>query len=95
LRNQLGFRGLIVSDALGGAAAVASVPVGQRGVRFVAAGGDLVLTVQASKAPAMIDGLVAAAQSSSSFTAKVTAAVQVVLRTKYAAGLLACSPRQP
>jgi len=95
LRNQLGFRGLVVSDALGGAAAVASVPVSQRAVRFIGAGGDLALDTQASSAPAMINGLVAAAQSSASFTAKVTAAARVVLRSKYASGLLGCSPRQP
>jgi beta-N-acetylhexosaminidase len=95
LRDQLGFGGLIVSDDLGAAVAVSGVPVDQRGVRFVAAGGDVALTVQASKAPAMIDGLVAAAQASASFTAKVIAAARIVIRSKYASGLLACSPRQP
>jgi beta-N-acetylhexosaminidase len=92
LRGQLGFRGLIVSDALGGAAAISSVPVDQRAVRFIEAGGDLALTVQASKAPAMINGLLAAAKASTSFTAKLTAAARYVIRTKYGAGLLPCSP---
>jgi len=95
LRNQLGFTGLIVSDALGGAAAATIVPLGQRAVRFIQAGGDLALTTQASKAPAMIDGLVGAAQGSASFRTTLTAAATHVLRTKYTAGLLSCSPAQP
>jgi beta-N-acetylhexosaminidase len=91
LRQQLGFGGLIVSDDLGAAAAVSAVPVGQRGVRFVDAGGDLVLTVAPATAASMIDGLVAAAQASPVFTAKVQAAARQILRTKYAAHLLPCS----
>jgi beta-N-acetylhexosaminidase len=92
LRDQLGFTGMIVSDALGGAAAVSSVPVGQRAVRFIEAGGDLALTAQSAKAPAMLAGLLAAAKKSTAFTAQVTAAATHVLRSKYAAGLLSCSP---
>lgn len=92
LRDTLGFRGLIASDALGGAAAVQSVATGQRAVRFVEAGGDLALSVQQNKAVTMIDGLVAAAQASPAFAARLADAATEVLRTKYAAGLLPCSP---
>lgn len=46
LRTRLRFSGLIMSDDLGNARAVSSMPPGQRAVRFVAAGGDMVLTVQ-------------------------------------------------
>jgi beta-N-acetylhexosaminidase len=94
LRDQLGFKGLIVSDAMGGAAAVSIVPTGQRAVRFIEAGGDLALTAQFSKAPAMIDGLIAAAQKSASFTAQLKTAATDVMRSKYSAGLLSCSPSQ-
>jgi beta-N-acetylhexosaminidase len=91
LRARLGFHGMIVSDSLAGAAAVSSVPTGQRALRFIEAGGDLALTTQASKAPTMINGLLTKAQSSETFRAQVTEAARYVLRAKYDAGLLGCS----
>jgi beta-N-acetylhexosaminidase len=93
LRGQLGFTGLVVSDDLGNAVAVRSVPVADRAVRFIDAGGDMALTVSASTAEAMIGGLLSAARGSSAFAAKVTEAARHVLRAKYRAGLLGCSPR--
>jgi beta-N-acetylhexosaminidase len=95
LRQQLGFTGLVISDDLGNAKAVSAVPVGQRAVRFVQAGGDVVLTVNASDAAPMVSALIAAAQSSTTFAAQVKAAVTQVLRTKYRTGLLPCSPTKP
>lgn len=95
LRDQLGFTGLIVSDSLAGAAAVASVPVGQRAVRFIEAGGDLALVTTYTKAAAMFDGLLTQASDSAQFATKVTTAAGHVLHAKYAAGLLACSPAKP
>jgi beta-N-acetylhexosaminidase len=95
LRDRLGFKGLIVSDSLAGAAAISSVPVSQRGVRFIKAGGDLVLTTTVSKAPAMIDGLIDAANASPSFAAQLKVAATYVMRSKYVAGLLTCSPPKP
>jgi beta-N-acetylhexosaminidase len=92
LRNQLGFKGMIVSDAMGGAAAVSIVPVGQRAVKFVQAGGDFALTAQYQKAPAMIDGMISEAKASASFAAKIKVAAGYVMRAKYTAGLLGCSP---
>jgi beta-N-acetylhexosaminidase len=94
LRQQLGFNGLIVSDDLGNAVAVRDVPLAQRAVMFISAGGDLALTVSASTAGAMFDGLLAAANGSSSFAVKVTAAATRVVRAKYNAGLLSCSPKR-
>jgi beta-N-acetylhexosaminidase len=92
LREKLGFNGLIVSDAMGGAKAVSFVPTGQRAVRFIKAGGDFALTAQSAKAPAMISGLLAAAHGSAAFTAQLKTAATYVMRSKYTAGLLACSP---
>jgi len=92
LRDKLGFTGLIASDALGGAAAVQSVAASQRAVRFIEAGGDLALSVQQNKAVTMIGGLVASAEASPAFAAQLADAASQVLRTKYAAGLLPCSP---
>ena len=51
-----------MSDDLGAADAVESVPAGDRAVRFVAAGGDLVLTIRPEDAAPMSAALLAAAR---------------------------------
>jgi beta-N-acetylhexosaminidase len=88
LRDQFGYRGVVISDDLGGAAQVANVSVGQRAVRFVAAGGDIVLTVDATQAGPMTAALLAKARHNSGFRALVNAAALRVLRAKQARGLL-------
>ena len=88
LRGTLGFRGLVISDDVGGAAQVADVPIGDRAVRFVAAGGDVVLTVDAGQAQPMTDALVVAARKSGTFRAQVDAAALRVLQEKQRLGLL-------
>jgi beta-N-acetylhexosaminidase len=94
LRGRLHFDGLVVSDDLGAAVAVAAVPPGERAVRFVRAGGDLVLTIRPADVPPMTAALLAAARVSTSFRARVDDAVRHVLRSKYRAGLLRCAPRR-
>lgn len=88
LRGDLGFRGVVVSDDVGAAAQVAQYSPGQRAVRFIAAGGDVVLTVIASQAAAMTDALVARAKTNPSFKRLVDAAALRVLQAKQARGLL-------
>jgi beta-N-acetylhexosaminidase len=88
LRTALGFRGVVISDDLGIAAQVASYGVGGRAVTFVAAGGDVVLTVDAGQIPAMSNALVAHALASPAFRAQVDAAALRVLEAKQARGLL-------
>ncbi|MGT2427365.1 glycoside hydrolase family 3 N-terminal domain-containing protein [Amnibacterium kyonggiense] len=88
LRQRLGFRGVVVSDDLGQAVQVASTPVGQRAVRFIGAGGDLVLTVVPSQAGAMESALLARMRTSPSFTKQVDAAALLVLQQKERQGLL-------
>jgi beta-glucosidase-like glycosyl hydrolase len=88
LRNRLGFDGVVVSDDVGNAAAVADVAAGDRAVRFLAAGGTLVLTVDATLVPEMIDAVLARAGSDSAFAAQVDAAVRTALIAKAGAGLL-------
>jgi beta-N-acetylhexosaminidase len=89
LRQRLGFSGVIISDDLGAAAQVAATPVGQRAVDFVAAGGDLVLTVVASQASTMTAALLGRASSDPAFRAQIDAAALRVLRLKQSVGLLA------
>jgi beta-N-acetylhexosaminidase len=88
LRGDLGFAGVVISDDLGAARQVADVPAGERAVRFVAAGGDLVLTVAPATAPAMFEALYDKARADGSFRARVEESALRVLRAKRAAGLL-------
>ena len=90
LRQQLGFGGIVISDDIGNAAAVADVPVPERATRFVAAGGDIVLTAQPSQAAQMNDAIVAAA-ADPAFAAKLDVAARRVLTQKDAGSLLPCS----
>jgi beta-N-acetylhexosaminidase len=91
LRQRLGFTGLVMSDDLGAAVAVRAVPVGDRAVRFVKAGGDLVLTVRTTDAGPMSAALLAAAHASAAFAARVADAARHVLVAKVRAGLVRCS----
>jgi beta-N-acetylhexosaminidase len=92
LRQRLNYTGLIMSDDLGAAAAVSSVPPGERAVRFIRAGGDLVLTVRSADAAPMTAALLSAATASPRFAGRVTEAARNVMRSKYRAGLLTCPP---
>lgn len=91
LRNTLHFSGLVISDDLGNAVAVSGTPVGQRAVEFVAAGGDMVLTVQPTDLVPMTAALTAAWARSAIFRARVGAADLHVLQSKQSLGLLMCS----
>ncbi|MFI7540429.1 glycoside hydrolase family 3 N-terminal domain-containing protein [Actinoplanes sp. NPDC049599] len=90
LRDRLGFTGLVMSDDLGAADAASSLPAGERAVRFVAAGGDLALTIRPQDAAPMAASLTAAARKSPAFAARLTDAARHVLRAKERAGLLKC-----
>jgi beta-N-acetylhexosaminidase len=90
LRGDLGYSGVVISDDLGAAAQVASVPVGQRATRFVAAGGDIVITADASLTGTMIDALVRKAGQDKAFAADLQRSVQRVLALKQRHGLVTC-----
>lgn len=90
LRDRLGFEGVIMSDDMGSAAAVASVPAGQRAVRFVSAGGEMIVVAGTGAAGAMATALVNAAGADPVFRARLDAAALHVLQTKAAYGLLPC-----
>jgi beta-glucosidase-like glycosyl hydrolase len=88
LRQRLGYDGVVISDDLGRAKAVAAVPAGERAVRFLAAGGTLVLTVDAAVLPAMESAVAAAADADPALAARVDAAARTALLAKARAGLL-------
>jgi beta-N-acetylhexosaminidase len=90
LRSGLGFGGVIVSDDLGEAAAVQAIAPGERAIRFLSAGGDLITSQDLGPAEQMAPAVLARAEGSSAFRATVNAAAQRVLTAKRAAGLLPC-----
>jgi beta-N-acetylhexosaminidase len=90
LRARLGFRGVIMSDDLGDAAAVASMPAGERAIDFIAAGGDMITSQSLAPAEDMARAVLARAAANPPFRAKVDAAALRVLSAKQAYGLLSC-----
>ncbi len=90
LRGDLGYTGLIMSDDLGSARAVAAVPVGRRAVRFIAAGGDLVLTINAAQTRAMRKALLEQVAASPTFRRRLDAAAGHVIASKIDSGMIHC-----
>ncbi|MHA7271561.1 glycoside hydrolase family 3 N-terminal domain-containing protein [Arthrobacter sp. HLT1-20] len=88
MRGDLGFAGIIVSDDICDAVQVSAVPVAERGVDFIAAGGTMALCTNQSLLPQMYAGLVSAAQGDPALAAKVNAAALLVLTAKADKGLL-------
>lgn len=89
MRQDLGFQGVIVSDDLANARQVAAWTPGARAVDFLLAGGDLVLAVNPSTVPAMVQAVTARYVAQSTFRARVNSAALRVLEAKAAEGLLA------
>jgi beta-N-acetylhexosaminidase len=83
LVRELGFDGVIISDDLSAAVQVESVPPGERAVRAVDAGVDMVLaSARPSVAPAMVDALISTARDDPDFAAKVDAAAARIVAAK-------------
>ena len=90
LRGRLGFDGVVITDDVGAAKAVAAVSVPDRAVRFLAAGGDIVLTASAAQAPAMLAAVKARAATDPAFASGLDASVRRVLELKARFGLIRC-----
>ena len=90
LREKIGYRGLVVSDDLGRAKQVAAVPPGQRAVRLLRAGGDIVLTADPDTLGPMIDEVLSTAASDPEFAERITESQQRILDAKARLGLLPC-----
>jgi beta-N-acetylhexosaminidase len=88
LRGDIGFRGPIITDDVGTAVAVRDVPPGERAVRFLAAGGTLVLIVTATDLQEMEDAVLARDAADPAFAKQVDAAVRTALVATARAGLL-------
>jgi beta-N-acetylhexosaminidase len=90
LRDGMGFGGVVVSDDLGAAQAVAAIAPERRALDFLAAGGDLVVSKTLDATVRMAGAVQARAASDAAFRAVVDAAALRVLRAKQAYGLLPC-----
>lgn len=85
VREAMAFNGLLVSDDL---ASLTAVPTGQRAVKFVTAGGELIYTSDASSVEPMIASLTS--NSDPELAGKVTQAATNVLAIKAKLGLVTC-----
>ncbi len=90
LREQEGFDGVIVSDDLGAAAAIASVPPATRAIGFLQAGGDMIVSKDVAPTRAMASAVTQKAANDATFSALVDDAVHRILTAKSDAGLLPC-----
>ncbi len=90
LRKQLHFYGVVVSDDLGAAAAVAGLSPANRGIDFLAAGGDMITSQSLPAAIAMDKAILARAAANTSFRTTVNNAVVQILDAKRVAHLLPC-----
>lgn len=90
LQQQMGFRGLVVTDDIGAAAALRGMPLAQRAIGFIDAGGQLVLTVRTSDAGPLSRALTAHAVADAVFRRRVDAAALRVVQSKVDAGLAGC-----
>lgn len=91
LRRQVHFQGVIVSDDLGAAAAVAGISPAARAIDFLGAGGDLITSQTLAAAIAMDSAVVRHVAADSAFRTVVNSAAMRVLDAKQAYGLLPCS----
>src|SRR5262249_18013537 len=67
VRRGMGFGGVVMSDDMGAAAAVAGIPAGQRAVDFLAAGGDMVVSKTVDATTAMVAAVRARAAADPAF----------------------------
>lgn len=89
LRGRLGFEGLVITDDIGSAEAVAAVPVPERATRLLEAGGDVVLTADPALTGELVDAIQAWAGRGAEQAQRVRESAGRVLALKERAGLLA------
>ncbi|SHL40956.1 glycoside hydrolase family 3 N-terminal domain-containing protein [Actinacidiphila paucisporea] len=90
LRGSLGFKGAIISDDLGAAAAVSDHTPAQRAVDFFKAGGNVLLTVKPSDIVPMTAAVISRMPQDAALRGAVSDSLRRVLTAKQNAGLLTC-----
>jgi beta-N-acetylhexosaminidase len=91
LRKRMRFGGVIVSDDMGAAAAVASLSPAARAIGFLAAGGDMIVSVSLAAAAAMDTAVLRRMKQDPAFRSEADSAVMRILTAKQAYGLLPCA----
>ncbi len=88
LRKSLGFQGVVITDDVGAAAAVADRTPAERALGFLRAGGDMILTVDPTVVAPMAAAVTQAMAADPAFAASVNASVGRILRLKALYSLL-------
>lgn len=91
LRDDAGFDGVVLSDDLGAAEQVSDLSPGERALRFLRAGGDLMIVADAQALLSMADAVIAEAEADAEFRERVDQSVSRILGTKRRMGLLTCA----
>jgi beta-N-acetylhexosaminidase len=86
LRGKLGFRGVVMSDDVGGAAALKPWRTGERATRFVAAGGDLMLDIVPDDMAPMSAALADRASRDPAFRSRLADAARHVVAARLRLG---------
>jgi beta-N-acetylhexosaminidase len=87
LRGDARFRGIVVSDSLSGKS-VNFLPAPERALRFLAAGGTMVLDTDADRLPAMVNAVRHEMRADRQFAALIQRDVMRVLTAKARDGLI-------
>ena len=82
LRGDMGYDGLVITDDIGSAAAVAHVPVAERITRLLDAGGDAVLTADPAITGELVDAVEAYAAADPAQRERVRESALRILRVK-------------
>lgn len=90
LRDDLGFDGVVIADDLGEAQQVADVPPGERALRFLHAGGDIVINAAPQIHREMFQAVRDEVASDPGFAADVDAKVARILAMKDRRGIADC-----
>lgn len=91
LRERLSYDGVVITDDVGAARAVADVPTGERATRFIEAGGDITLTARPSTVPVMHDAITQRMADDAVFAERVEQSATRVVDLKLRMGLARCS----
>ena len=89
LRNDLGFSGVVISDDVA-AMSMRTLPAGDRALRFIRAGGDLLIVGDASLATTMANTIKDEAADDSDLAKRVTESAARVVAMKARRGLATC-----
>jgi beta-N-acetylhexosaminidase len=89
LRKDLGFSGIVISDDLA-AAAMRTLPPDERALRFIRAGGDLLIIGDSSLATTMAEAIKDEASDDPAFAKRVTESAARVVAMKERRGLADC-----